>query len=62
MTKDDFETKYPLIIDWIDQALADHAPQARLVASLGFKKLPQYFSPDVLELAKVMTAVGFAIG
>jgi hypothetical protein len=54
MTKEEFETKYPLILAWIQQTIANHAPQARTIASLGFKRLPQYFSPDALEAAKVV--------
>jgi hypothetical protein len=54
MTQKEFEAKYPLIIDWIRQLLAAHAASARTIASLGFKRLPQYFSKEVLESAKVV--------
>lgn len=53
MTQQEFETKYPMILGWIEQTLAGHASQARTIASLGFKRLPQYFAPDVLSSAKV---------
>jgi hypothetical protein len=54
MTLLEFEAKYPLIMGWIQQTLADHAPKARVVASLGFQRLPQYFSPELLAYAKVV--------
>jgi hypothetical protein len=54
MTTEQFEAKYPLILGWIEQTLAAHTTQARPVASLGFKRLPQYFSADVLQSARVV--------
>ena len=54
MTKKELETKYPLILGWIQQTLAQHAAQAHTVASLGFKRLPLYFSSEVLSSAKVV--------
>ena len=46
--------KLPLVIRWIDQTLAAHADQARSVAGFGFVQLPNYFSTDLLEHAKVV--------
>lgn len=46
--------KLPLIIGWFDKTLAEHAAQARPVASLGFKGLPKFFSPALLARAKVV--------
>ena len=43
-----------LIMGWIQQTLASHAPKARAVGSLGFQRLPQYFSPGVLSFAKAV--------
>jgi len=54
MTQQEFEAKYPLIIDWIRKLLSAHAVNARAIASLGFKRLPQYFRSDVLQGAKVV--------
>ena len=54
MTQKVFEAKYPLIIGWMRQLLAEHEASARTIASLGFKRLPQYFSKEVLESAKVV--------
>ena len=46
--------KIPLIEGWIDKTLADHAGQARPVASLGFTRLPQFYSATLLARAKVI--------
>jgi hypothetical protein len=54
MTQQEFEAKYPLIMGWIQQTLSSHTPKARVVASLGFRRLPQYFSPELLAYAKVV--------
>jgi hypothetical protein len=54
MTNEEIEAKYPLIMGWIQQTLAAHVAQARPIASLGFKRLPQYFPPDVLQTASVV--------
>jgi hypothetical protein len=54
MTREEFEAKHPLILGWIQNTLAKHAPHAQSVASLGFERLPQYFPPDMLTSAKVV--------
>jgi hypothetical protein len=54
MTPDRFRDTYPLILNWIRQTLATHAPQARPVAAFGFPRLPAYFSREVLVSAKVV--------
>lgn len=54
MTQKEFDEKYPLIFGWIQNTLAEHAPNARPIASLGFKRLPLYFHPDILAKAKVV--------
>jgi hypothetical protein len=46
--------KLPLAVDWIDHTLAAHAREARPVASLGFKRLPGFYSSRFLEQAKVV--------
>lgn len=53
MTQQEFETKYPLILGWIQQTIAGHALKTRSVASLGFQRLPQFFNPEMLTHAKV---------
>ena len=55
MTPEQFRTLYPLLIGWIEQTLAAHANDARPVTSLGFQRLPQYFSQELLASAKVVT-------
>ncbi|HWY29364.1 MAG TPA: hypothetical protein VNX46_01335 [Candidatus Acidoferrum sp.] len=47
-------SKLPEITGWIDTTLATHADQSRPVISFGFKRLPQYYSPQFLALAKVV--------
>lgn len=45
---------YPLIIEWIRNTLAQHAPAARSVASKGFKRLPHYYHQNTLSAARVV--------
>jgi hypothetical protein len=54
MTPEEFESTYPLIIDWIRQTLAAHADQARAVASRRFARLAHYFSAELLASTKVV--------
>jgi hypothetical protein len=54
VTQNEFDEKYPLILGWIQNTLAEYSDQARPVASLGFKRLPLYFWPDLLAKAKVV--------
>ena len=54
MTQKEFDDKYPLIFGWIQEKLTKHAPKAQTVASLGFKRLPDYFPPEILAMAKVV--------
>jgi hypothetical protein len=53
MTYQEFEASYPLILGWIQQTIEVYKPKTRSVASLGFQRLPQYFSPELLAYAKV---------
>lgn len=54
MTQKDFDEKYPVIFNWIQNTLAKYTTNARSIASLGFKRLPLYFNPDILAKAKVI--------
>jgi hypothetical protein len=54
MTEQEFRAIYPLIADWIQKTLADHASVARPVASLGFSRLPRYYNEKTLASAKVV--------
>ena len=38
----------PQVREWVEATLAQHQAQARPVASFGFPRLPQYFSPETL--------------
>ena len=46
--------KLPAITAWIDATLAAYAAQVRPVADFGFKRLPDFYSPDLLARAKVV--------
>ncbi|MBI3615357.1 MAG: hypothetical protein HY211_02455 [Candidatus Omnitrophica bacterium] len=52
MTERQFRTVYPHVIGWIRDTLASHAAQAQIVASVGFRRLPLYFSLSLLASAK----------
>ena len=54
MTPAEFDKNYPSIFAWIRGTLNSHPAQARTVASLGFQRLPQYFTPDLLATSKVV--------
>ena len=47
-------SKLPEIIGWIDATLAAHADQSRPITSFGFKRLPEYYSPQLLAQAKAV--------
>jgi hypothetical protein len=42
------------ILDWIDRTLEVYSDQKRSVASFKFRRLPQYFSADLLNTASVV--------
>jgi hypothetical protein len=46
--------KLPLIVSWIDKTLATHAGSARPVSDFGFKRLPSFYSSDLLARAKAV--------
>jgi len=46
--------KLPLVLGWIDSALAAHAAQARPLAAYRFPRLPAFYSPRLLAAAKVV--------
>ena len=54
MTEQEFRAVYPLISEWMQKTLAEKAPAARSVASLGFGRLPQYYDERTLASAKVV--------
>jgi hypothetical protein len=54
LNPEDIRTKLPLLLDWIRQTLATHRNRAQPVASLGFARLPRYFSPALLDSSRVV--------
>lgn len=54
MSPEELQAKLPLILGWIEQTLATHAPKARSVASRCFPRLPGYFGRELLASAKVV--------
>ena len=54
MTPEEFRSFYPHLIAWITQMLRAHAAAAKPVASLGFMRLPRYFSEELLASTKVV--------
>ncbi|CAK8724445.1 MAG: hypothetical protein CDV28_10261 [Candidatus Electronema aureum] len=45
----------PMVREWIDLFVQDHASQARAISSLDFKRLPAFFHQELLEQTKVVT-------
>jgi len=56
-----FLSKLPEINGWIDATLAAHADQSRPVTSFGFKRLPEYYSPQFLAQAQVIVVENLPI-
>ena len=52
MTEEQFKAIYPQVSEWIRQTLFSHAVKAQTVDSVGFKRLPFYFSPELLNTTK----------
>lgn len=54
MTEQEFRAVYPLLFGWIQKTLAQSGTAARLVSSLGFRRLPGYYGDGILSRAKVV--------
>jgi hypothetical protein len=54
MTEQEFRTAYPLIANWIQKTLAEHAGAAQPVTSLGFTRLANYYDASLLAAGKVV--------
>lgn len=54
MTPEQFKALYPFVQDWIGRTLAESAPKAKSAASFNFPRLPQFYSSDLLDRAKVV--------
>jgi len=49
-----YEGFLPRVKSWIDNLLYQYSSQAKRVIDLNFPRLPQYFSKEILETAKVV--------
>src|SRR5215467_11704131 len=54
MTEQEFRTVYPILLQWLERTLQQHAPAARAVSSLGFNRLPLFYHAAVLASSKVV--------
>jgi hypothetical protein len=54
MTSEDFDRLYPPLWSWITRTLEAYRGESRSVASVGFQRLPDYFSNKLLAEAKVV--------
>jgi hypothetical protein len=52
MTPQELQTAYPQVSRWIGQTLSSHARKTQTVASVGFPRLPHYFSQKLLASTK----------
>ena len=52
MTPEQFQAVYPYLTGWIATTLRNHTQWARTVSSAGFKRLPLYYSPELLARAR----------
>lgn len=49
-----FKIYLPVVKDWINVLLKKNAAVARSISESGFHKLPQYYSKEIFELAKIV--------
>ena len=49
-----YESFLPKVKSWIDKLLYQYSSQAKRIVDLNFSRLPQYFSKEILETAKVV--------
>jgi hypothetical protein len=54
MSPEEFAAAYPFVLAWIQQTIDTHQGSAKTVCSKGFKRLPLYFSQELLESTKVV--------
>lgn len=54
MNELEFRAIYPALLQWLRQTLLKHAAEAKSVGSLGFARLPGFYRPETLSLAKVV--------
>lgn len=54
MASDRYAELVPVVLNWIQQTLDDNAGKMRPVVSFKFRRLPRYFSCDLLNSANVV--------
>jgi hypothetical protein len=54
MTEHEFRAVYPVVLQWLEQTLRQHASAARPVSSLGFNRLPLFYHAPVLANSNVV--------
>jgi len=54
VTPEEFQAFYPQVVGWIHRILEAHKKNAKSVASVGFARLPLYFSHELLRHAKLV--------
>ena len=54
MTPEEFAVLYPIVLAWIQKTISDHAVSAKTIGTRGFKRLPSYFSQELLDATKVV--------
>jgi len=52
VTPEEFQAFYPQVVGWIRRTLEAHEKNAKLVASVGFVRLPLYFSHELIASTK----------
>ena len=52
ITPEQFATIYPKFEDWVDALLRSVSANAQAVATVGFRRLPEYFRSETLEHAR----------
>ena len=54
MTEQEFRAVYPIVLQWLEQTLRQHASATRPVSSLGFNRLPLFYHGAILADSKVV--------
>jgi hypothetical protein len=52
VTPEEFQAFYPQVVGWIHRTLEAYEKNAKSIASVGFARLPLYFSHELLRHAK----------
>lgn len=54
MTPEDFQKVSPFVRDWIAETLAASAAKSKPISSLNFRRLPHYYTSELLARARVV--------